>query len=193
VKLCTGILPVPNLLPNTNHDPKTGTPWKFLKKDLIYRLKLNIKTMKKVLFTASFLLFFILAMNAQADKILGVWITASDSSSVEIIKHTNGKYIGHINWLMEPLDENGKPKVDKENPDPAKRNDQILGLKLLRSFEYNNGKDRWEDGTIYDPDNGKTYSCYMWFEDGNYDVLYLKGYVLGMKFLGRETVWNRKK
>ncbi len=149
--------------------------------------------MKKVLFTASFLLFFILAMNAQADKILGVWITASDSSSVEIIQHTNGKYIGHINWLMEPLDENGKPKVDKENPDPAKRNDQILGLKLLRSFEYNNGKDRWEDGTIYDPDNGKTYSCYMWFEDGNYDVLYLKGYVLGMKFLGRETVWNRKK
>lgn len=149
--------------------------------------------MKKVLFTLSFLLFIPLVINAQADRIKGVWITASDSSSVEIIKHTNGKYIGHINWLLEPLDENGKPKVDENNPDPAKQNDEIIGLKLLRRFEYNEKKDRWEGGTIYDPDNGKTYSCYAWFEGGNYDKLYLKGYVLGMKFLGRETVWKRKK
>ncbi|MEX0986655.1 MAG: DUF2147 domain-containing protein [Bacteroidales bacterium] len=148
--------------------------------------------MKKVLFTVTFLFFISLAINAQADRITGVWITASDSSSVEIKKHTNGKYIGEINWLMEPLDENGKPKVDEENPDPTKKNQPIMGLRLLKSFEYDGKKDRWDNGTIYDPDNGKTYSCYGWFEDGNYDVLYLKGYVLGMKFLGRETIWKRK-
>mgnify|MGYP006288115215 CR=1 FL=1 len=149
--------------------------------------------MKKVLFIFALMLLIPLGMKAQADRITGVWLTANDSSSVEIVKHTNGKYIGNINWLMEPLDENGKPKVDDENPDPDKRNDPIMGLKLLKRFEYNDKKDRWEDGTIYDPDNGKTYSCYMWFENGNNDVLYLKGYVLGMKFLGRETVWKRKK
>jgi uncharacterized protein (DUF2147 family) len=149
--------------------------------------------MKKVLFTLAMLLLIPLAIQAQADRITGVWFTENDSSSVEIIKHTNGKYIGNINWLMETLDEDGKPKVDSENPDPAKRNDPILGLKLLKKFEYNASKDRWENGTIYDPDNGKTYSCYAWFEDGNYDKLYLKGYVLGMKFLGRETIWKRKK
>lgn len=148
--------------------------------------------MKKLLFTAALIMLFAIAINAQADKITGVWITASDSSSVEIVKHTNGKYIGHINWLLEPLDENGKPKVDDNNPDPERINDPILGLKLLRSFEYNSSKNRWEGGTIYDPDNGKTYSCYGWFEGDNYDVLYLKGYVLGMKFLGRETIWKRK-
>lgn len=149
--------------------------------------------MKKVLFTFAMLLLIPLAIQAQADRITGVWFTENDSSSVEIIKHTNGKYIGNINWLMETLDEDGKPKVDSENPDPAKRNDPILGLKLLKKFEYNDKKDRWENGTIYDPDNGKTYSCYAWFENGNYDKLYLKGYVLGMKFLGRETIWKRKK
>ena len=149
--------------------------------------------MKKLFFSLAVLLFIPLVLNAQADRITGVWITASDSSSVEIVKHTNGKYIGTINWLLEPLDENGKPKLDDENPDPDKRNDQILGLKILRAFEYNSNKDRWDSGTIYDPDNGKTYSCYGWFENGNYDVLYLKGYVLGMKFLGRETTWKRKK
>ena len=149
--------------------------------------------MKKVLFTLTVLLLATFVAEAQADRITGVWITASDSSSVEIVKHTNGKYIGTINWLMEPLDENGKPKVDSENPDPKKKNDPIIGLKLLKSFEYNASKNRWDNGSIYDPDNGKTYDCYGWFEDGNYDVLYLKGYVMGMKFLGRETVWKRKK
>lgn len=149
--------------------------------------------MKKVLFTLAIFLLIPLTSSAQANKILGTWITASDSSSVEIKVHTNGKYIGEINWLMVPLNDEGKPKMDKENPDPAKKTQPIMGLRLLKGFEYNASKDRWDNGTIYDPDNGKTYSCYGWFEDGNYDVLYLKGYVLGMKFLGRETVWNRKK
>jgi uncharacterized protein (DUF2147 family) len=149
--------------------------------------------MKKVLFSFAILVLAAVTLSAQANKITGVWITASDSSSVNIIKHTNGKYIGNINWILVPLNDEGKPKVDKNNPDPILAKEPVMGLKLLRKFVYNEKKDRWEDGSIYDPDNGKTYSCYGWFEDGNYDVLYLKGYVLGMKFLGRETVWNRKK
>ncbi|MCF8224404.1 MAG: DUF2147 domain-containing protein [Bacteroidales bacterium] len=149
--------------------------------------------MKKVLFIVALFLLIPVFISAQAYRITGVWFTENDSSSVEITKHTNGKYIGHINWLMEPNDEFGKPKVDDENPDPDKINQPILGLKILRAFEYNSNKDRWDSGTIYDPDNGKTYSCYAWFENGNYDVLYLKGYVLGIKFLGRETIWKRKK
>ncbi len=149
--------------------------------------------MKRMLFTLAIALLIPLTINAQADRLLGSWFTEDDSSSVEITKNPdNGKYRGEINWLMEPM-ENGKPKVDDENPDPARQNDPILGLRILKSFEYNEKKDRWDSGTIYDPDNGKTYSCYGWFENGNYDVLYLKGYVLGMKFLGRETIWKRKK
>ncbi len=149
--------------------------------------------MKKLLFAFSILLFLPLTTFGQAEKFLGVWITASDSSSVEITKHTNGKYIGLINWLMEPYEEDGTAKVDKENPDPVKAKQPVIGMKLVKGFTYNKKKDRWDGGTIYDPDNGKTYDCYGWFEDGNYDVLYLKGYVLGMKFLGRETLWKRKK
>ncbi|HKK61682.1 MAG TPA: DUF2147 domain-containing protein [Bacteroidales bacterium] len=146
--------------------------------------------------TFSIIAFAFLAtsiLSAQADRVKGVWITASDSSSVKIIKHTNGKYIGHINWMMEPNDAYGRPKLDKNNPDPKKQNEELIGLKLLRKFEYNKRKNRWENGTIYDPDNGKTYSCYMWFEDGDYNTLYLKGYVMGLKFLGRETIWKRKR
>lgn len=149
--------------------------------------------MKKLLFAFSILLFLPLASFGQAEKFLGVFLTASDSSSVEITKHTNGKYIGVINWIMVPNNDDGTPKLDKENPDPAKAKLPVIGIKLVKGFSYNKKKDRWDGGTIYDPDNGKTYDCYCWFEDGNYDVLYLKGYVLGMKFLGRETIWKRKK
>ncbi len=149
--------------------------------------------MKKVLFAFSILLFLPLTSFAQAQKFTGEWITASDSSSVEITKQPNGKYAGVINWLMVPNEDDGTPKVDKENPDSKKQKNPIIGLKLVKGFTYNAKKDRWDGGSIYDPDNGKTYDCYCWFEDGNYDVLYLKGYVLGMKFLGRETIWNRKK
>jgi uncharacterized protein (DUF2147 family) len=46
----------------------------------------------------------------------------------------------------------------------------------------------WEDGKIYDPKNGKTYSCKMTLE-GN--ELKVRGYV-GFSLLGRTTVWTRK-
>lgn len=55
-------------------------------------------------------------------------------------------------------------------------------------FTYD-GKDGWTGGTIYDPKKGSTYSCRMMLrEDGS---LGLRGYVLGMWFLGRTTTWAR--
>ena len=147
--------------------------------------------MKKYLFTAFVLLFVPLFLYAQADKILGTWITEKGTSSVEIYKGSDGKYHGKINWLEEP-NENGKPKVDDENPDPKLANRPIMGLPLVKNFKYSSKKKRWLEGSIYDPDNGKTYDCFAWFEDGNYNKLYLKGYVAGIKALGRKTTWKRR-
>lgn len=148
--------------------------------------------MKKYLITAITMLFVPLFIHAQANKIVGTWITEKGTSSVEVTKTSDGTYAGKINWLEEP-NEDGKPKVDKENDDPVLAKRPIMGLSLLTGFKYDSDKDRWIDGSIYDPDNGKTYDCYAWFEDGNYDVLYIKGYVAGIKALGRKTVWKAKK
>ena len=63
---------------------------------------------------------------------------------------------------------------------------------MLKSFEYDPGDKEWENGTIYDPESGKTYDAYMWFEDGDNETLKLKGYVMGMRFMGRETTWTRE-
>jgi len=127
---------------------------------------------------------------SQADKVLGFWLTEKGTSQVEIYKAADGKYFGKISWLEE-LNEDGKPKMDKENPDEALRSRPILGLNLLKEFVYNAKNEEWVDGSIYDPDNGKTYDCYMWFEDDS-NVLKIKGFVMGMRFLGRSTTWKRE-
>jgi uncharacterized protein (DUF2147 family) len=63
----------------------------------------------------------------------------------------------------------------------------IPGPPLLWGFKYK-GANKWEGGKIYDPNNGKTYSCKMTLE-GN--TLKVRGFV-GISLLGRTTIWTRK-
>jgi uncharacterized protein (DUF2147 family) len=147
--------------------------------------------MKKALFIAITLLFVPLFLYCQASRIEGTWYNDKKSSTITITKGSDGRYTGKITWLEEP-NENGKPKVDDENPDPKLASRPLLGLVIVEHFKYISDKTRWEEGRIYDPDNGKTYDCFAWFENGDYNLLYLKGYVAGIKALGRKTEWTRK-
>ena len=118
-----------------------------------------------------------------SDAILGKWLSGDGDGKVEIYKSGN-TYYGKITWLKEPYEENGKPKVDDENPDKAKRNQPIIGLVVLKDFKFKEGF--WQDGTIYDPKNGKTYDCEMWL-DGN-NTLKIRGY---WYFVYRTEDWKR--
>jgi uncharacterized protein (DUF2147 family) len=120
------------------------------------------------------------------DDILGNWFTANDKSTVEIYR-CGEKYCGKISWLKNPTYEDGTEKVDKNNPDESKRSRKALGLDIVYDFKYK-GQNEWAHGKIYDPDNGKTYSCKMTLE-GN--ELHVRGFI-GISLLGRTTVWKRK-
>ena len=146
--------------------------------------------MKKLFFFLTFILLSTAFLNAQADKVVGFWLTEKGTSQVEIYKGTDGLYYGKVSWLEEP-NEDGKPKVDSDNPDPALQKRPILGLPLLQGFEYDKKENEWVNGSIYDPDNGKTYDCFMWFEDDE-KVLQIKGFVMGMRFIGRKTGWKKE-
>ncbi|MFZ5907440.1 MAG: DUF2147 domain-containing protein [Nitrospirota bacterium] len=50
------------------------------------------------------------------------------------------------------------------------------------------GEDQWEGGKIYDPQNGKTYSCKIKLEG---QKLRVRGFI-GFSLLGRTAVWTRK-
>lgn len=126
---------------------------------------------------------------AGADRILGLWVTDKGAAHVEIYRE-NDLYHGRIVWLAEPLypagdAETGQPKHDRNNPDSAQRAQPILGLQIMRMFHASEAG-RWEGGTIYDPDNGETYSCKLWLTDDG--TLKVRGYV-GFSLFGRTTEW----
>ncbi|PIQ48502.1 MAG: hypothetical protein COW03_09805 [Cytophagales bacterium CG12_big_fil_rev_8_21_14_0_65_40_12] len=118
------------------------------------------------------------------DAILGTWLTDENKAKIEIYKE-KGLYHGRIIWLKEPLNEKGQPKVDKHNHDKTKRARPILGMNLIQGFKFSDGK--WEDGEIYDPENGKTYSCVIKLKGNKLEV---RGYV-GMTMFGRTVTWVR--
>lgn len=143
--------------------------------------------MRSLIFSLLSAFVFTLSGQAQeADSILGRWLSESGKAKVEIFK-TGDKYYGKIVWLKTPLNEQGQPKVDKNNPDPAKRNHKLMGLLLLKSFVYD-GKGVWKSGTIYDPEKGKEYNCIMTLKSNG--TLSIRGYV-GISLLGRSTIWAR--
>lgn len=131
--------------------------------------------------------FSIILKAEKADDIIGQWYTENNESLVEIYKN-NGKYYGKIIWLKEP-NRNSKPKLDEKNPDDKLKERPIIGLNILKDFVFD-GSNEWNDGKIYDPKSGKTYSCYIKFEGT--DKLKIRGYI-GISLLGRTTYWTRKK
>jgi uncharacterized protein (DUF2147 family) len=110
-------------------------------------------------------------------------------SRVQIYKTSGGTYEGKIVWLGKPNYPDGTPKMDKNNPDPKLRTVKTIGLVLVKGFKYDEKADEWIDGKIYDPDEGKTYSCKLKFETDT--KLRVRGYV-GIPALGKTMIWEKK-
>lgn len=144
--------------------------------------------MKAILKTLFFLVFLNFSAYSQdsSDEIVGIWEPSSGKARVKIDK-IEDKYYGRIVWLREPNDENGNPKKDKNNPDETLRVKPLLGYRMLREFTYSGDK-VWENGTIYDPESGSTYSCTITMTDDN--TLEVRGYI-GVSLFGRTDVWKR--
>ena len=114
---------------------------------------------------------------------LGHW--KNEDATFEIFE-SDGKLSGRIVDLTEPL-RDGKPKVDIHNTDPSKRSRPIMGMVFMYGFEKRSDT-KWENGTIYDPKSGNTYSCTM--ELDGPDKLKVRGYI-GISLIGRTDVWTR--
>lgn len=119
---------------------------------------------------------------SSADGIVGEWLSAKKDSRI-IIYRQGTTYAGKVAWGT------GSSPKDLNNPDPALRNRDIVGSVILSGFTYK-GDDTWADGTIYDPREGKTYSCKMTLKTTG--LLSIRGYV-GVSLFGRTEVWSRVK
>lgn len=140
-----------------------------------------------------FLLFTLPALAGEHDAILGTWTTKNAKSRVEI--YPCGSMIcGKIVSLKEPVyppDDKkgmaGKTKIDRENPDPKLRTKPLIGLELLKNFTRAE-PGLWKEGTIYDPESGKTYKCKLTLESPK--RLKVRGFI-GFSFIGRTQIWTR--
>jgi len=122
---------------------------------------------------------------AQKLSPLGTWTNEEGKANFEIYKCGN-KLCGKIVSLKEPLLD-GKPKTDINNPDEKLQSRPLIGLEFLKGFTYD-GNNKWDEGTIYDPLSGKTYSCYM--KMSSKDKMEVKGYI-GISLIGRSQNWTR--
>ncbi|WP_394991348.1 DUF2147 domain-containing protein [Emticicia sp.] len=139
--------------------------------------------MKKLTFI--FALLFIAKFTFAQDITQGTWYNAEKTSKIQFYKQEN-KLFGKIVWLKEPL-ENGKPKVDKLNSDSKLKTRPIMGLVFLTNFTADGAK-VWEDGEIYDPNNGKTYSCKLTITSPT--TIDARGYI-GISIIGRTTKFTK--
>lgn len=123
-----------------------------------------------------------------ADAVVGSWKNGEGTGIIQIYKNGN-KYQGKIIWLKEPNDpDTGNPKLDKNHPDEKNHLRPVLGLVNMWGFQYNNSGE-WTGGKIYDPKNGKTYSCKITL--GKNNTLNVRGFV-GVSFIGRTDVWTKQ-
>lgn len=120
---------------------------------------------------------------------VGVWLNEEKDGRIEVYEQA-GRLFGRIVWI-DPAQvtdpKTGQPKTDTENPDPNLRSRPLMGLVILRDFTAK-GPGKWEGGTIYDPNDGKTYRCLMALTSA--DVLSIRGYI-GFSWIGRTTTWTR--
>lgn len=121
-----------------------------------------------------------------AQDVFGKWTTIDDNTgearSVVEIFEREGKVYGKIVAITDP------DKRDRvcENCSGDDRNRPLIGLEILKDLEKNG--DKYEDGYITDPDNGKRYKSYIELEGAN--KLKVRGF-MGLAIIGRTQIWER--
>jgi uncharacterized protein (DUF2147 family) len=122
----------------------------------------------------------------QAASPIGLW---KGADAVFEMFESEGRLSGKIVALSEPTTAEGKEKTDIYNPDPTKRKYPIVGLIFISGL-MKKSDSQWENGTVYDPKSGKTYSCLMELPEP--DKIVVRGFI-GVALFGRTYIWTRAK
>ncbi|MFL0353537.1 DUF2147 domain-containing protein [Xanthomarina sp. GH4-25] len=123
-------------------------------------------------------------MNSQ--NIFGKWKTIDDEtgeakSTVEIFQK-NGKVFGKIIEIYNPKDREALCNTCEG----AEYNKPVLGLMIIKDLTQDGIY--FKNGTIFDPEAGKTYKCRLSLDEDNPDILMVRGYI---SFLYATQYWER--
>ena len=117
------------------------------------------------------------------------WNDPNKTIKVQIYKGPDDRTFGKIVWMKDPTDENGRPKIDINNPVEKLRNQRLVGLVVMKNFKRSKqNPNLFEDGTFYDPKTGNSY-C------GKFEMvgkeLKVTGHICGWSFLVKRTTWTK--
>ena len=85
----------------------------------------------------------------------GAWFIDGTGVAVQIFD-CSGLLCGRIIWLEKGRDTAGQLARDNKNPDAVFRQRPLCGLTVLQGLQPA-GLDHWNSGSLYNPDDGKTY------------------------------------
>ena len=138
--------------------------------------------------TGSIVIALLTSAAAIAADPVGIWYTAANRAQVRIGHCSGSSLCGGIVSLKEPNDpQTGKPKTDINNPDQAKRNRPLIGVRIVLDLKPAGTPDQWQ-GEVYNADDGRTYGGYLTMTGT--DTLELKGCVLG-GLICKSEMWTR--
>jgi Delta7-sterol 5-desaturase len=144
--------------------------------------------MRRWRFPASAIVGLAVATVAHANTAVGEWATQGYSARVQIraCDHAPGRLCGTIVWLWEPSDKQGRPMTDTRNPDASRRAAPLVGLQMLSDFAPATRPQSWTGGTIYNPEDGRTYGATLTLRAP--DLLEVEGCVL---IVCSRQVWRK--
>lgn len=133
-------------------------------------------------------LLLIFSFSLPAQEIAGIWKSVDDEDGKEKshiqITESNGVLSAKIIKLLEAAESD-----TCDNCSGDLKGQPIVGMEILWDMQkQKNGS--YDDGDIFNPKNGKTYSCSIRFEDK--DTLRIRGYI-GFSLLGKTQYWYRVK
>ncbi|KQO87885.1 hypothetical protein ASF36_24460 [Methylobacterium sp. Leaf90] len=113
---------------------------------------------------------------ARAAEPYGTWLTEDGRARVrtERCGSDASRLCGFVVWMKEPLDKNGRPKVDQYSPNMAWQGRPQIGHQMLLGLKSNT--EGHFEGKIYNAENGKTYDVTVWSDQPS--VLTVKGCML---------------
>lgn len=129
----------------------------------------------KLLFFVLFSTLATVAITAQTDSPEGRWKTIDEDTGAEQsiieIYAQRGAYQGKVARILTGDDDALCTKCDGDQ-----KNKPIIGLVVIENLEPDIDETAsWNGGTILDPQSGNTYKLSAWYEDGNPDVLFIRG------------------
>ena len=117
------------------------------------------------------------AIWAKPDDICGVWLDDNKDGKTEFYKVAPNKYEAKLIWLAKSVDSDGKPLLDKKNPDKSQRSRELIGQKVME-MDWDEKEKCYILHYAYDPKWGMSGTGKMWV---NKDVMTIKAGKWGIR------------